>query len=374
MTKKTVPTIRIRKYYQKNYQDQNETLKFFFYHDNPRTATLISTIFGTASLIAGLGTVKADHIEVLGGGELKFGVITAENELISDGEGDRGYAFFADSELYIEADVSPSEGPRIGAKVVLETDADVEEVDADETFIFMSGGFGLIQAGRTKGAEDAMALGADTIAVGTGGIDGDTESLSIVKVTNSEDAAKVSYFTPRLAGLQFGLSFTPETTDDEGNVEEIEEEQDDEEQQDLEDHVGLGLNFLHQFGGVDISLAAVGSFGKGMENGQDDLDAFSLGGTMALGDLEIGASYGQNIDADDVAFTTLGATLGFGDAKAGVGYNYVDEKIDGITHVIALSGDMEIVNGVELQADVSYADPDNQSSNIASVLALELSF
>lgn len=361
-------------YFQKKDQDKNKNLEFFFYHDCLKTATLMGVILGVGDMLAGSGAVKAGGLEIVGGGELKFGVKTAENELISDGDGDRGYVFFADSELYIEANVSPSDKVEIGAKAVLDVDADVEEVNADETFMFMSGGFGLIQVGRTKGAEDAMALGADTIAAGTGGLDGDTDNLGIAKVTNSEDAAKVSYFTPRLSGFQVGLSFTPETADDEGNLTEIDEEGDDEEQQDLEDHLGLGLNFVQRFGELDIGLAAVGSFGKGVANSQNDLDAFSLGGTLGFDNLQFGASYGQNRNADDVAFTTVGATLGFGDAKVGIGYNYVDEQAGGIVHVIVLSGDMEIVDGVELQADVSYADPDEQSSNIASVLALELSF
>jgi hypothetical protein len=228
-----------------------------------------------------------------------------------------------------------------------------------------------MQLGRTEGAEDQMALGADTIAAGTGGIDGDAGNLGEIEVVNSEDAAKISYYTPRLFGVQAGLSFTPDTGDDEGEPREFEE---DEEPEDLEDHIGLGINFVGELGDVQIGLAVVGSYGNSKASARNDLDAVSIGGTVGLGDIELAASVGKNNGADDFDFATIGGTVGIGKANAGIGYNYLDEKALGITHVIALSGDMPLLQGVELQADVSYADPDGQRTNLASVLALELSF
>ena len=341
------------------------------YHSGMRSANLLGLLLGTASLQIYISVAEAGEIEILAGGELQFGITTAAEDQLSDGEGDRGYAFFADSELYIEANVSPSEDLEIGAEVVLNADADVEDVNAEETFMFVEGAFGLMQLGRTEGAEDAMALGADTIAAGTGGIDGDTENLGEVAIVGSEDAAKISYFTPRLFGVQAGLSFTPDTGGDEGSPNDIEE---DEELEDLEDHLGLGVNFVAELGHVELGLTAIGSYGNSEDPARADLDAFAVGGTLGIGDVEFGSSYGKNNEAEDFEFGTAGVTVGIGEANAGVGYNYLDEKADGITHVIAISGDMGLLEGVELQADVSYADPEDRRTNFASVLAVELSF
>lgn len=216
-----------------------------------------------------------------------------------------------------------------------------------------------------------MALGADTIAAGTGGVDGDAPNLGRTQIVNSASAAKISYFTPRIGGVQFGLSFTPDTGDDEGRGIDPD---DDEVSEDLEDHVGVGLNFVRKIGTADVALGAVGSFGNSEAAGRDDLNAFSAGGTLALGNVEMGASFGENDDSDDFDFATLGATIGFGKARAGLGYNYLDVKSGGITHVIALSGDVVILEGVQLQGDVSYTAPDNQDNNIASAFAVELAF
>lgn len=350
------------------YRSSHDTGKTFNnnarYHSHRRPASLCSPLLGIISLLAGLDPARAADTQILASGELLFGARTAPDELPSEGEGDRGYAFFANSELYIDANVSPAESLSIGARVVLEADADIEEVNADQTYMFLSGGFGLMQLGRTEGAEDAMALGADTIATGTGGIDGDTQNLGKVKIVNSEDAAKISYFTPRLAGMQAGLSFTPDT----GDID------DDEQQVDLEDHVGLGLNFVGTISDIDIGLATVGSYGNGADADQNDLEAFSVGGTLALDEIELGASYGKNKQANDFDFATVGGSVGFGKARAGLGYNYLDEKTDGITHVIVLSGDILLLEGVELLADVSYADREDQGGNTASVVAVRVSF
>ena len=340
------------------------------YHNGATSASLLGLI-GTMSFHACLSMAHAAELEILAGGELKFGLSTAEDEQLSDGEGDRGYTFFTDSELYIDADISPSQDAKIGARVVLNADADIEEVNAEETYMFTEGAFGSMQLGRTEGAEDKMALGADIIAAGTGGIDGDAANLGEVAIDNSEDAAKISYYTPRFLGVQAGLSFTPDTGDNEDGQNDVEE---DEELEDLQDHIGVGLNFVGELGDVEVGLAAVGSFGDSEDPERNDLDAYSIGGTLALGDIELGASAGRNFAAEDFDFATVGATVGIGDANAGIGYNYLDEQELGITHVIVLSGDLEFLEGVEVQADVSYADPEDQPTNLASVLALELSF
>ena len=319
--------------------------------------------------VAEEGETKVGGFQVLFGGEVQFGVTTAEDEILSDGEGDRGYTFSTDAEIFIDAEIYPTEEVEIGANVFLDAAVDqISDVELSEAYLEMFSGLGLIELGRTDGAEDAMALGADTIAAGTGGIDGDTPNLGRTQIVTSDSAAKISYFTPRIGGVQFGLSFTPDTGDDEGR------RNDDEESEDLNDHFGAGLNFVRRFGRADVALGAVGSFGNSELADRDDLNAFSVGGTLAWGDVEMGASYGNNDDSDEFDFATLGATVGFGEARAGIGYNYVDVKSDGITHVIVLGGDVIILEGVALQSDVSYAAPDEGDGNIASAFAVEFSF
>ena len=83
---------------------------------------------------------------------------------------------------------------------------------------------------------------------------------------------------------------------------------------------------------------------------------------------------GQAVTFFDNDFATAGVTVGFGEASAGFGYNFVDEKSAGVTHIFVLSGDTPLLPNVELQGDVSYADPEGEDGNVASVLAIELGF
>ena len=307
------------------------------------------------------------EFELAIGASLQFGLTTAGGDRLSDGEGDRGYAFFTDSDIEIEAFTTFFDDTDAGAVITLEADADVsdESVNADETYLYFDNGFGQVQLGRTTGAEDDMALGADTIAAGTGGIDGDTANLGDTQVDTSGDAAKISYFTPRIGGFQFGASYTPDTGDS---------EDDSDDDGDLENHVGVGFNFVDTIGDVELSLATVGSFGRSEFAASDDLSAFSVGGTLALEAVELGASIGQTSSDADFDFATVGVTVGVGESDAGVGYNYLDEADGGVTHVVVISGGTPILPGVELQADVSYADPENDDGNVASVLAVEMGF
>ncbi|MEL6965587.1 MAG: porin, partial [Pseudomonadota bacterium] len=309
------------------------------------------------------------EFELFLSGSLQFGVATAGGDRLSDDGGDRGYGFFTDVDVNIDAITTFDDDVEVGASITLEAEADVSEdtANADEAYIFLENRFGQMQLGRTSGAEDDMALGADTVAAGTGGVDGDAANLGNVQLETSGDAAKISYFTPRISGFQAGVSYTPDTGDDEN---------DNDAGFDFENYVGMGLNYVETHGEVEVSLAIVGSFADSEFSSADDLGAYGVGGTLEFEMLELGASYGRSASdlSFDYEFATLGATLGIGETSVGIGYNFVDEKSDGISHIFVLSGDTPILPGVDLQGDVSIADPEDESANVASVLAVELGF
>jgi hypothetical protein len=302
------------------------------------------------------------------GGEIDFSVATAEGDVLTNDGDDPGYAFSSDAEVYIDAYTTLLDDIDAGISVTLEAEADsLDTVNASETYIYFGNGFGDVQLGRTGGAEDNMALGADTIAAGTGGIDGDTANLGDVEVETSGDAAKVAYYTPRVGGVQFGASYTPDTGD---------EENDDDSGADFEHYFGIGLNFVETFGDVDVSLATVGSIAESEATDADNLNALSVGGTLEFDQIDVGASYGRSASDFffDYDFATAGITWNFGGAAAGFGYNYVDEKSDGTRHIFVLSGDTLILPGVELQGDISLSDPEGESGDVASIVAVEMSY
>ena len=46
-----------------------------------------------------------------------------------------------------------------------------------------------------------MFVGGPEAQAGTGGLDGDTPNLGVIEMSDTDDAAKITYFTPRVAGL-----------------------------------------------------------------------------------------------------------------------------------------------------------------------------
>ena len=84
----------------------------------------------------------------------------------------RGLDFRNDSEVHVLARGKSEEtGLEYGATVEFEADTN-QSLNTDETWIFMRGGWGEVRLGDEDGVADNSAVGAQTIAAGTGGIDG----------------------------------------------------------------------------------------------------------------------------------------------------------------------------------------------------------
>ena len=65
--------------------------------------------------------------------------------------------------------------------------------------------------GDEDGVVDNSVIGGQTIAAGTGGIDGSDAVIiaaPVVFLTNSNDATKIRYYTPSFGGFSLGVSAT----------------------------------------------------------------------------------------------------------------------------------------------------------------------
>jgi hypothetical protein len=230
------------------------------------------TLLGSTALAGALvlAAPQAHALDVILGGFLGFEVIGATEDRLNgsfdkrgdDGRSDRGYQFATDTEVIVRAQGTTDGGTIYGAKIELEGDITTTQ-NADEVGLFFSGGFGRIELGADDGAEDVMMLDATTIAAGTGGIDGtiDVALGTSVDINDSGDAVKATYFTPRVAGFQAGVSFTPDTGD-QGDNERLTGNQNG----NVQNVLGVALNYVGEFGWGDLGLSAGGGFGEGEED------------------------------------------------------------------------------------------------------------
>jgi outer membrane protein OmpU len=321
-------------------------------------------------------------LEVSLGGYTEFGTKAATDETNAAGP-DRNYMFYMDNEVFINAHGTTDGGIEYGSEVELEVGsgdgnpADDENTFTDEVGLFFSGAFGRIELGREDGAEDVMGIGGEDAQSGTGGIDGDTTNLEpIFEIPDSGDDAKVTYFTPRIAGFQLGASFIPDTGDGISDVGD-----------DFENVIGAGANWEGDFGAFSAIIAGAGILGDNEDGGveDDDLRAWEVGALLGFGGLEFGAKYGMLTDFNEGDFINAGLKYSFGPASASVGWTRFMPDFDDApddNDVFFVSGDVGLLPGVVLKGDVSYALEDPQEdeiaggsgSTIAGVVSVQLNY
>jgi outer membrane protein OmpU len=134
-----------------------------------------------------------------------------------------------------------------------------------ELFAYLEGGFGRFEIGGTDGAAFKMHYTSPWFVPGNG-VDSPNilNSFGATSVTTgygfrhstfslmAADANKVTYFTPRFAGFQLGLSYTPETTFNGPNPNGLGLNPNN---TSIEDVLEVALNYAGSFGGVDLGVS-----------------------------------------------------------------------------------------------------------------------
>jgi hypothetical protein len=329
-----------------------------------------TAIVGASAMLAVATTPAKADIELTLSGQVEFGAKIHDEDAVAGSN--RGYYFFMDSEHRILAEGAADNGINYSAKVELETDADTggsETFNSDETGLAFWGGFGRVEMGREDGAEDSMFVAGEDFAAGTGGIDGDLQNTDFSVIATSSDAAKITYYTPRVAGVLLGARYTPVSGDDETGS--------DDDAGDFEDHFGLGANWTLGAAGADLTIAAVASLGSA-EVGGDDLEDYSIGGGVEFGGLGIGAGYTLHEDAGEGNGITAGIKYGFGPANVSVNYSLDDrDDEDGEVNFLVFSADYGLFPGVTLKGDLGFNDNDLDAGGeetTAGVVTLQLNY
>ncbi|MGI9452385.1 MAG: porin, partial [Geminicoccaceae bacterium] len=277
-------------------------------------------------------------------GSVAFTAVTGREDILNDDGSGYDDEFSADPEVNIGASFATDAGFDYGADVSL----DVEDLSGTTSVMHFSGGFGELRFGQDSGAEDDMYIGGGDYQAGTGGIDGDAANLVDVSLTGSDDAIKMSYYTPRQQGVQFGLSFTPDTVD---VMDEAAGDDDAEDEGRFEDHVGLGVNWVGRLAGADILATVVGSYGQAVMG--DDLSSYAVGGGVALGPVQFGTGYTVEPSFNDRELLNFGVLRtfdpwfdGLGKSRLGAGVAFQFPENANNSTVWALSADTELAAGL----------------------------
>ncbi len=128
---------------------------------------------------------------------------------------------------------------------------------------------------------------------------------------DSSDSTKIAYITPRFAGFQAGVAFSPDRNDDgryrdpDGNGSE-------------ENFWEFGANYDQKFGEVRLNLSAVASLADNENTLRNDTRSWGVGALVGFAGFSIGAGYSHNNDRGFARTVTNGDTKGW---DVGVGYS-----------------------------------------------------
>ncbi len=176
--------------------------------------------------------------------------------------GDGGVSQYSDSEIFFRGKLEADSGLTFSVKVEFEgnTHADV----VDESQVTVGGSFGQIVLGSEDDPATLMHYGTGDVGVGLNCgdpsfINGLTscarsggKGLGTAGHLIGGDSQKIAYFTPRMQGVQFGVSYSPESVEDSGAGAPVNNDN---------DAVSLGLNYTGEMGETSIALS-VGHYQK----------------------------------------------------------------------------------------------------------------
>lgn len=326
--------------------------------------------------------------------------------------------FNNDTEVHFTVDGKADNGLEYGAVIELEADiaqaADTADsgIHADKTYLFLQGGFGRVELGGNTGAEEALSVNTSTFASATGGVDGDWYRYTIaptnftgltapdLALSNSrhagaivggdganEDATKITYYTPRFAGFQAGVSYIP-NTEAVGNTALGEAG--------YENIWTGGINYSGQFDqvGVKAAVTAIRGSNQGKTTANSDLEGWDAGANLSFAGFTIGGSYGDWQDTSvSAAVTDEEATywdlgLGYEAGAFSASATYLNSETDSATAAVrdefsnlVLGVDYKLAPGLVPYAEVSFFDYDGNGAAVANdnngtvvILGTELSF
>lgn len=325
---------------------------------------LSTTALATAALLSTSALAADEGLKLTLGGFFS-GVVLAGG----DGNANTREVSFDswNSEISFTAEGTASNGLTYGFQVQLEGASVGDQID--EAFLYFSGGFGRIEFGTNDPVAAQMGYVAPSPdANGILTVNSGDYMFNAFTYNSDGDAGKVNYFTPRIAGFQLGLSYSPDGTQDpaDGAVAGgFEPDNNGAGQQ-----FTAGLNYSKEFSGVTLGLSGTYAFLESEISAPflDDQTSYGFGANLGFGagagTITLGGSY-LGIDSfgffkdNDVSAYDVGVQYAQGAWTLGAQSIWWDE--DAFPDTIwglSVGGGYKVATGLDLA--VGYMHWDNQ--------------
>ncbi len=302
--------------------------------------------------------------------------------------------FFSDGEVWFVGSYTADNGITFGANIQLEAfQSDPDHVD--ENFAFVEGSFGRLNLGSENSAAYLMQYSAPEAGapLNSGWVtafippDGQVASFRHPAVSTfldyGNDENQISYFTPRFAGFQLGVSYAP-TIDGGGDGANQPADTDCSgagNECDGSNGFSAGLNFVESFNGFDVAVA--GGFRTAteaitvVENGTtarsqtDQLYQYSAGLNLGFGGFTVGGSFGLEDSDQSTEGHSFDAGVSYSTGPITVAATYFqsesegDPATDGEDELMAakVAINYTLAPGIITSGTIMYAEWESEDSN-----------
>ncbi len=358
---------------------------------------------GLSGIAPGAAEAAVDNIQLgLGGFLNEYLFATSVDEDSADTRDFNAAATHFDGEVQFSGKVTLDNGLTFGAQVELEFPTVGDQID--EAFMIVEGSFGRLVLGGDNSASYTMGFGLWDPFVGVPINSGWVSDFAppppgmtiafrspavstAIDIQNDDNTFK--YFSPRVAGFQFGVSYTPNASfggnPTNGAV-------------DLNGFTydngwSVAANYIGNFGDVEVGVSggyAMAFAGDAVEAaGGDDIQQLMTGGYVKFGSFKLAGSYANELEgriSDGGAVSTEGQSyvvgLSYTTAPWTLGVAYFHGEVEGQT---AISGDDEqdvlsfgvaykVGPGIDVALNALYANYDTDEGQDSDAFAVSAGF
>lgn len=248
-------------------------------------------LIGTAAAALMVSPAVAGPIAVTVGGYQNTMVYLADHD---DSIGEvYDQHILEDGEMIIKGKGKTNSGLTVGFQMQFETADDGDH--SDEHYFYVKGDFGKVEVGGENSVASKMTVSAPKFLgwktydnnFGTwAGIDGDNSFRKPLPGNDegSKDAAKINYYSPKINGLQVGLSYTPNTADTDGPSMDVAGLSNSK----YEGVISYGLKYSGKIGGGKLKASYTAETAEDAGDGATENSESAFGLNYSVGPYEFG--------------------------------------------------------------------------------------
>jgi len=329
--------------------------------------TLRMALLASATVAAPVYRAQA-QLSVTLGGYTTFRAATYD----SDTPGTTRKEFQNETEIRIRADGKADNGLLYGAKIEVQNNENGGGISTDKASIYVDGSWGRIELGDDQGAANELFIYAPV--VGNGQIDSSWYDFAgpalptddLLAPADTSDSTKISYVTPRLWGVQAGVSYVPQAADEAQSVVAFKAFDPDVSESAYQDLVEAGINYQRDFAGVSLLLAGAYVHGDAKPGSPvKDFDAWGVGTQIGWKDFKIGGAYNDNgssqIETDEKNVKSWNVGIAYQADDWGVATQYQKVDLPGRNiNIYAVGAEYEIAEGLTFGPEVIFFDDDDR--------------